>query len=205
MMEETESTRADIKVDNRNKILNCALHLFYLRGYDAVSVQEIVDEAGITKPTLYYYFKSKYGLLESLLEERCSVINRQLRERIGNTDDLPMTLFLVAEYFYELASENKEFYFLMNSLFYSAKECEAHRAVLPYMKEQLSILVEMFLHASNILGNMYGRQEQFAIGFTGIIHHNILLYYEREDTSKNLVDHASIFSLVHQFMHGIYS
>ena len=30
-----------------------------MKGYDAVGVQEIVDTAGITKPTLYYYFGSK--------------------------------------------------------------------------------------------------------------------------------------------------
>ena len=32
---------------------------FYMKGYDAVGVQEIVDTAGITKPTLYYYFEVK--------------------------------------------------------------------------------------------------------------------------------------------------
>ena len=53
-------------MDNREAILSEALHLFYVRGYDAVGVQEIVDAAGVTKPTLYYYFGSKKGLLETL-------------------------------------------------------------------------------------------------------------------------------------------
>lgn len=34
-------------MDNREAILNAALHLFYARGYDAVGVQEIVDSAGV--------------------------------------------------------------------------------------------------------------------------------------------------------------
>ena len=42
-------------MDNREKILNCALELFHARGYDAVGVQEIAEMAGVTKPTLYYY------------------------------------------------------------------------------------------------------------------------------------------------------
>ena len=54
-------------MDNRERILQCALELFYAKGYDAVGVQEIAQKAGITKPTLYYYFGSKYGLLETLL------------------------------------------------------------------------------------------------------------------------------------------
>ena len=51
-------------MDNRETILETALDLFYTRGYDAVGVQEIAERSGVTKPTLYYYFKSKYGLLE---------------------------------------------------------------------------------------------------------------------------------------------
>ena len=53
-------------MDNRAEILNAALDLFHARGYDAVGVQEIVERAGVTKPTLYY-FGSKLGLLKSLL------------------------------------------------------------------------------------------------------------------------------------------
>ena len=52
-------------MDNRERILQCALELFYAKGYDAVGVQEIAQKAGITKPTLYYYFGSKYGLCTS--------------------------------------------------------------------------------------------------------------------------------------------
>ena len=54
-------------MENKENILKCALDLFYAKGYDAVGVQEIAEKAGITKPTLYYYFGSKYGLLETLL------------------------------------------------------------------------------------------------------------------------------------------
>ncbi len=39
--------------DNRTRILSCAIHLFYQRGYDAVGVQEIATAEGVTKPTLY--------------------------------------------------------------------------------------------------------------------------------------------------------
>ena len=48
-------------MDNREKILQCAEELFYSRGYDAAGVQEIVEMAGVTKPTLYYYFGRQAG------------------------------------------------------------------------------------------------------------------------------------------------
>ncbi len=51
-------------MENKENLLTCARDLFYARGYDAVGIQEIVDAAGVTKPTMYYYFGSKKGLLE---------------------------------------------------------------------------------------------------------------------------------------------
>ena len=54
-------------MNSKDKILSCALQLFSKKGYDSVGIQEIVDLAGITKPTLYHYFGSKLGLLSELL------------------------------------------------------------------------------------------------------------------------------------------
>ena len=48
-------------------IARVAARLFADRGYDATSVREIVEAAGVTKPTLYYHFGSKQGLAEALL------------------------------------------------------------------------------------------------------------------------------------------
>ena len=48
-------------------IARVASRLFAERGYDATSVREIVEAAGVTKPTLYYHFGSKQGLAEALL------------------------------------------------------------------------------------------------------------------------------------------
>jgi AcrR family transcriptional regulator len=48
-------------------IARVAARLFAERGYDATSVREIVEAAGVTKPTLYYHFASKQGLAEALL------------------------------------------------------------------------------------------------------------------------------------------
>ena len=75
-------------MDNRETILETALDLFYTRGYDAVGVQEIAERSGVTKPTLYYYFKSKYGLLEQLLTSRSEAFAAELREACVYRGDL---------------------------------------------------------------------------------------------------------------------
>lgn len=55
-------------------IARAAARLFADRGYDATSVREIVAEAGVTKPTLYYHYGSKEGLGRSLLRGPVSAL-----------------------------------------------------------------------------------------------------------------------------------
>jgi AcrR family transcriptional regulator len=53
--------------DSARHIARTAARLFALRGFEATSVREIVEAAGVTKPTLYYHFGSKDGLAQALL------------------------------------------------------------------------------------------------------------------------------------------
>lgn len=51
------------------KLLACALNLFVKVGYRATTVDQIVADAGVTKGTLYFYFKTKDEVMLRLLEE----------------------------------------------------------------------------------------------------------------------------------------
>lgn len=53
----------------RASILEAALRRFSSTGYSATSIQDIADEAELTKPTLYYYFNSKADLFSVLVEQ----------------------------------------------------------------------------------------------------------------------------------------
>lgn len=48
--------------DARARILSAATHLFAQRGFGSTSVREVVEMAGVTKPTLYYWFENKEKL-----------------------------------------------------------------------------------------------------------------------------------------------
>lgn len=52
----------------RERLLREALTLFNAKGYAATSVREIVAAAGVSKPTLYYYFRNKEGIYLALME-----------------------------------------------------------------------------------------------------------------------------------------
>jgi AcrR family transcriptional regulator len=77
MGEMSTATRAEGEV--ARQIARAAARLFAERGYDATSVREIVEAAGVTKPTLYYHFGSKQGLAEALLTRPMTDLVARLR------------------------------------------------------------------------------------------------------------------------------
>ncbi|GIH11242.1 TetR family transcriptional regulator [Rhizocola hellebori] len=52
--------------DTRSRIQAVALELFTEKGYDSTSLREIAEALGVTKAALYYHFKSKEEIVESL-------------------------------------------------------------------------------------------------------------------------------------------
>jgi AcrR family transcriptional regulator len=60
------------ETDRRGHILAVAARLFAHKGYGSTSVREVVQAAGVTKPTLYYYFDSKEALFREVVSWKLS-------------------------------------------------------------------------------------------------------------------------------------
>ncbi|MFT4148431.1 MAG: helix-turn-helix domain-containing protein [Micrococcaceae bacterium] len=54
---------------SKQQILDTAIQLFTEEGYDKVSMREIAEAAGMTKPALYYHFKSKEDFVRTYLQD----------------------------------------------------------------------------------------------------------------------------------------
>ena len=52
----------------RNEILDTAQRLVYTKGYEQMSIQDILAERQISKGAFYHYFDSKGSLLEAIIE-----------------------------------------------------------------------------------------------------------------------------------------
>ncbi|HEY4124317.1 MAG TPA: helix-turn-helix domain-containing protein, partial [Rhizomicrobium sp.] len=52
--------------DKRERLLDAALELFELRGFDGVAVPEIAHMAGVATGTIYRYFETKEALVNAL-------------------------------------------------------------------------------------------------------------------------------------------
>jgi AcrR family transcriptional regulator len=188
-------------MDNRTNILDHALNLFATRGYDAVSVQDIVDAAQIGKPTLYHYFGSKQGVLEALLQAHFEEINAQLKNAAAYARDLPLTLSNIATTLFQLAEKYPAFYRLQLALWFAPPDGVPHQTVSQWNMQQYQILEDLFVSAAQDHGNMRGRQRAYATTFLGMINNYIgIALNGYASLSQDLARQA-----VHQFMHGIYS
>ena len=193
-------------IDNKKLLLDAALDLFYAKGYDAVGVQEIVDRAGVTKPTLYYYFGSKIGLLKNLLERGYSVMEEGVLEASRMKANLPEVLYKVAREFFDYAAAHEKFYLFMLALFFLGRENEDYKTVAPFLEKHYNLTVGVFENAAPQLGNMRGRQKLFAVGFTGILNHHIMtVSYGLSENQKFEISNETTYEIVHQFLYGIYS
>jgi AcrR family transcriptional regulator len=52
----------------RDAFLDVAEHLVRTRGYDAMSIQDVLDALGASKGAFYHYFDSKEALLEAVID-----------------------------------------------------------------------------------------------------------------------------------------
>src|SRR5258708_20058751 len=55
----------------RRQIIEGARTIFRVLGFDAASMGEIAKAAGVSKGTLYVYFKDKDELFQSIVEKEC--------------------------------------------------------------------------------------------------------------------------------------
>ncbi len=72
----------------RNDILDAAKKLVYTKGYDQMTIQDLLDELNISKGAFYYYFSSKQMLLDALID-RLMEEAQQILMPIVEDPDLP--------------------------------------------------------------------------------------------------------------------
>src|SRR6185295_7734925 len=83
----------------RAQIIEGARRVFLEHGFDAASMGEIAREAGVSKGTLYVYFKSKEELFEAIVEGQCSLQGEQIFAFDANDRDVEAVLTRLGDAF----------------------------------------------------------------------------------------------------------
>lgn len=110
------------ELKKKELILKAATTLFANKGYSGTSVREIVETAGVTKPTLYYYFKNKDDLYNTLMDEAIQIFFDIFDQAAATPGDMRTRLTHVFAEIYHSFRENIDFLRLVNSMIYGPRD-----------------------------------------------------------------------------------
>jgi AcrR family transcriptional regulator len=99
---------AEVAIRSHDRILLKALALFSNRGYDATSVREICEAAGVTKPTLYHFYGSKEGVYRALVEGTLDQYREGVRAIVDAPGSVPERLRQIARGHFAYTRERPE-------------------------------------------------------------------------------------------------
>ena len=115
--------------ERRATLLAAALEVFTAVGYHSAAMDEIADQAGVSKPVLYQHFPSKLDLYLAVLDIHCEYLVADIRAAVGSTkDNAGRVLATVNAYFDFINREGEAFRLLF----------ESDMAVEPQVRERLN-------------------------------------------------------------------
>jgi AcrR family transcriptional regulator len=87
------SQRSRKRDPNRQRIVDAARIHFFNHGFRSVTMDDLAEELGISKKTLYAHFPGKFGLLEAVLADKLAGVEATLKEVTRtHPHDFPATL-----------------------------------------------------------------------------------------------------------------
>jgi AcrR family transcriptional regulator len=102
----------------RERLLAGATGLFASKGYAATTVREIVERAGVTKPVLYYYFRSKEGIYLELMREPFGKFAALVEETLLTAGSARERLFRLCLRAYDIVVEHIDAARVMYAIYY---------------------------------------------------------------------------------------
>ncbi|MGB9824983.1 MAG: TetR/AcrR family transcriptional regulator [Candidatus Hydrothermia bacterium] len=98
--------------NTKEKILKAGERLFSNKGYDATSVAEICEEAGVSKGAFFHYFDSKESFFLELLNRWLTELNERIQEYVNQESDVANSVLRMSELFKDIFRESRQKFLL---------------------------------------------------------------------------------------------
>jgi len=86
MTAKSRSDRMEKERDRRSReIKDAALRLFSTKGYEGTTIEDIADDLGYAKASLYYYFAGKEAIVKTLIMDAMDAASRRMDELFART------------------------------------------------------------------------------------------------------------------------
>lgn len=124
---------------DRQQIADTALALFRDRGYGSVTVQDICDACGISKPTFYSRFRSKDDLIVDFYDGVSRRLNDRLGELVGTGSAWEQLLICFGTIADETEGAGQEL--MRNMLITNLREDRHSLDERPYLKRTMASII----------------------------------------------------------------
>lgn len=127
--------------ERRKAILDVARQLVVTRGYEQMTIQDVLDALQISKGAFYHYFDSKQMLLEALIEDMQA---EALQVLVPIMHDAHLTALVKLQRFFDAASrwktERKAFFLALLRVWYTDDNAIVHQKLRASMVKRVGPL-----------------------------------------------------------------
>jgi AcrR family transcriptional regulator len=137
MSPRTEQQFEEIREIRKKEIMNTALELFAMEGFDKTSISSIAAKAGISKGLLYNYFSSKEELIKTIIFNGLDSLTGFIdpnHDGVLSSDELQYFI----EEFFNAVERNQHYWRLYFTLFF-----QPH--VLKLVENRLIVMIHTYM------------------------------------------------------------
>lgn len=147
--------KGDLRKDS---ILKTAEKLFFEKGYEETSIQDILNALSISKGGFYHYFESKIALLEEICRQRCGMEIERIRAELfsGKLNSVQkLNLLLGALHLFN--RESPQFTALVLKVSYIDGDVHFREQTRSYMLDKLRPMVDEVIRDGMADGSFFTR------------------------------------------------
>ena len=179
-MRNSQNKQADRNAPSTKEIIERnAITILSENGYDAASIREIAEASGVTKPVIYYYFKSKENLCHHLIRSGLEGFRKQLRAVCEDTcDDTLEQIVRAVQIQFDFCEGNTELVRFLYALNFGPDRKKIHYDFYSYGMENARILTELMRRGSDKGLIRRGKEETAVYYLRGIVSTYVMLYVD---------------------------
>ncbi len=98
------------KQQRRNDIIDAAERIFFTRGFENLTMDEVAEEAELSKGTLYLYFKSRDDLQFAIFMRGSDILMRMMNDNLSDESDGYRNLLALAGSFIRFSKEYRDYF-----------------------------------------------------------------------------------------------
>ena len=101
------------KEQRRNEILNAAEKIFFSKGFNYATMDEVAEEAELSKGTLYLYFKNKEDLYFAIAQRSMTILRSLFQDAVKQQNKGIEKVRAIGRAYHKFSEDHKNYFNMM--------------------------------------------------------------------------------------------